>query len=360
MSVPSTPDRPAAPRLPEHPPALPLPDEPHIDAWLAYERDARERGAFPALQDRFVQLRFPIQDGMSRDAAYRAATLRGNFEAAGAFAPGLVPCDRRAIDLAVHPTIAGRVPVLTIADRRDFVTIVQALTERNEPVPVPASVGACLVAGLNNWDRIATYRAEWERTRQHDHGETWADEFQRLVPQKALYQDRFILLSRSPYSGVTAAQAGLDEAEWLAQSLVIRREHECTHYFVYRLCGLLPHSVMDELVADFVGLVRAFGTYRADLARRFLGLEAWPTYRSGGRLEYYRGDRELAGAAFRDLVEICGRAIGQLDEVGRACLPAPRRVEKLARVVFVLSRLSLEDCAQDGAVDRVGRELALP
>ena len=34
-------------------------------------------------------------------------------------------------------TMAGRIPVLLSADRDDFVALVQAFTDRNEPVPVP-------------------------------------------------------------------------------------------------------------------------------------------------------------------------------------------------------------------------------
>jgi hypothetical protein len=54
--------------------------------------------------------------------------------------------------------MAGRVPVPVAGDRSDFVSLVQAFAERNEPAPVPESMGACIVKGFNNWDRIATFR----------------------------------------------------------------------------------------------------------------------------------------------------------------------------------------------------------
>ena len=63
--------------------------------------------------------------------------------------------------------------------------------------------------------------------------------------------------------------------------------------FTYRVFGSMRSHVVDELVADFVGLARGFGGYRADLALRFLGLEAFPAYRTGGRLEHYRGSLSL-------------------------------------------------------------------
>jgi hypothetical protein len=332
--------------LPDTLPALPLDDERHIDAWRAYEADAQRVGVLPALRLRLAQLRFPIRAGMSQDDAYRAATRRGEFAAAEAFAPGLVAHDPDGIALAVHPTAAGRIPILSATDRRDFVSLVQAFTGRNEPVSVPSSVGACMVAGLNNWDRIATYRAAWER----DHGDEaagggWADEFHRLTGRKQDYQDRFIILSRGTYSGVPAADLGLNDIDWLDRSFVIRREHECAHYFVYRLTGSVPHRVLDELVADFVGIVLAFGSYRPELALRCLGLEHAPVYRAGGRLEYYRGTPPLSDAAFAVLARLCAQAIEQLAVVSRTWASPLATLEGLAAFIVAASRLSLEHLA---------------
>ena len=55
-------------------------------------------------------------------------------------------------------------------------------------------------------------------------------------------------------------------------SVAIRLEHECLHYLTYRLSGMIRSNVLDELVADFAGLVAATGKYSRDLAIRFLGL----------------------------------------------------------------------------------------
>jgi hypothetical protein len=210
-----------------------------------------------------------------------------------------------------------------------------------------------MVAGLNNWDRIATYRAAWER----DHGDEvgggdWADEFRRLTGRKEDYQDRFIVLSRGTYSGVPAADLGLDDDDWLDRSFVIRREHECAHYFVDRLTGSVPHRVLDELVADFVGIVLAFGSYRPELALRCLGLEHAPVYRAGGRLEYYRGTPPLSDAAFAVLARLCAQAIEQLAVVSRTWASPLATIEGLAAFIAAASRLSLEHLA--------GGQLAAP
>lgn len=327
-------------------PALPLDDELHVEVWRAYAADAGRIGVLPALRERLVQLRFPIREGMSRQAAYLAATRRGAVAASEAFAPGLVLHEPEGLALELHPTWAGHVPVLVASDRRDFVSLVQAFTEHNEPVHVPDSVGACMISGLNNWDRVAKYRSAWERDRAANAtGESWSSEFSRFKLRTALYQDRFILLSRGTYSGVPASAVGLTHHEWLDRSLVIRREHECEHYFVFRLTGRVPHRVLDELVADCVGIVQSFGTYRPDLALRCLGLDEGHGVREGGRLGAYRGTPPMSNPAFEVLAEVCRRAVGQLAVLSRAWLSPPLGPGRLPRFVYEVSRSSLEHLA---------------
>jgi hypothetical protein len=340
----------AAP-MPDALPALPIDDELQVEAWRRYEADARSMGVLPALQRALVQLRFPIRQGISQIDAYRAATRRGAHEEAAAYAPGLVAHDPDGLALVVHPTCAGHVPVLSARDRRDFVSLIQAFTERNEPVPVPGSVGAYMLAGVNDWDRVATYRAAWERDHPDEAiGGGWSDEFRRLAGRRELYQDRFIILSSGPYSGVPAADVGLNDHDWLDRSLIIRREHECTHYLVFRLTGSVPHRVLDELVADYVGIVRAFGAYRPELALRCLGLGRDSAYRAGGRLEHYRGTPPLSDAAFTVLGRVCVRAIEQLAGVSQTWPSPAATPDLLARFTFDVSRLSLEHLATSDAL----------
>jgi hypothetical protein len=339
--------------------AFPLDDEPHVERWAAYEQDAREpdTGAFTALQRRFVQLRFPIASGLSKDDDYRRATLRGQFDAAEGFAPGLVLESPEALRLSIEPTIAGRIPVIVTGPRADFVALVRAMTERNEPAPVPTSMGACIVSGLNNWDRVALYRAQWEAASgiedADERAEAWSTEFRAFAAQKSRYQDRCIILSRGPYSAVSAQDAGLPEAEWLERSLVLRREHECTHYFTYRVFGAMRNNLLDELIADFVGIVRAFGSYRPELALRCLGLEAADRYRAGGRLENYRGTPPLSDNAFLVLQQIARHGIRNLDQVARANASTLTDLAMLARLTCTLFMLTLEELASDAMPDRV-------
>ena len=139
----------ASPLHQEPPPAhvYPLSDPPCIAAWAGYAAEAAEHGALGVLRRAFVQLRFPIRPGMSEDEAYRAATRRGVQE--GGDGEGVRFVEPDGLRIFLHPTAAGRVPAIVAGARPDFESLVQAITHRNEPTPVPASMGACLVAGFN-------------------------------------------------------------------------------------------------------------------------------------------------------------------------------------------------------------------
>jgi len=333
-------------------PPLPLEDEPHIRAWKLYEREARSGGVLPALQKRIVQLEFPVEEGISQTEDYRAATRRGEFPSAGSTRP-LVLRHPERITLFVHPTVAGSVPIVVAGDRADFETLVQACASRNEPEVVPDSMGACIVTGLNNWDRVHRHREEWSKDRPDASEDDWSAEFRRMIPQKALYQDRFIILSSGPYSGVPAESVGADPDAWREKSLRIRLEHECTHYFTYRLLGSMRNNLIDEIMADFAGLVLNFGTYRSDLALRFLGLEDYPKYRQGGRMQNYLGKPPLSVEGFEILKKLVFAAIGNLQRFDDAQPDRAKERVAFARTILAVAALTLEELAAPDAVSRI-------
>ncbi|MCG6961839.1 MAG: hypothetical protein LJE95_01060 [Acidobacteria bacterium] len=338
-------------------PEFPLDDEPHAVDWLLYEEEARARGAWTVLQERLIQLRFPIREGMSQDQRYRAATLRGvePFPAG----PGAEIEAPDELSVEVYGTLAGRVPILATGNRRDFETLVQALTARNEPWPVPVAMGACLVNGLNNWNRIHSYRRRWQSAGPDREGEgAWKEEFRRLIPRKELYQDRLIILSKGRYSGVAGDEVGEAEERWLERSMSIRREHECTHFLALRLFGALRHDVLEELVADFVGIVRTYGTYKPGLALRFLGLERFPEFREGGRLEVYRGEPPLSDGAFKALQELVRRGVANLARLAEAHAGKLASEQELGRLVVAMTLLACEELAAEDLVTRVEERLA--
>jgi hypothetical protein len=329
--------------------ALPLPAEPHVEAWERYAREAAEVGAFKALRRRLVQLRFPIREGISKTDAYRAATLKGASTDEMADASGLDLSSPEELRLRVHASPAGPIPVIAPGDRADFVTLVRALTMRNEPGPVPESMGACMVSGLNNWDRIREYRHRWEAEGGDRTEAAWREEFRRLVPQKELYQDRFLILSDGPYSNVTAGEIGLSDTDWRRLSSMIRLEHECTHYFTLRVFGSMRNNLLDELIADYMGITAADGRYRSDWFLRFMGLESFPAYREGGRLQNYRGRPPLSEGAFRILRALVRDIAENLQRVGDGLEFLPGSQEERAGMLLALCGLRLEDLAAPDA-----------
>jgi hypothetical protein len=100
------------------------------------------------------------------------------------------------------------------------------------------------------------------------------------------------------FRGIVEVERGLVAIEtvgWAEARTAIRRDHECAHYFTRRLFGSMRNHAQDELMADWAGLVAATGRFRAEWFLRFLGLEEYPLYRSGGRLDLYRGDPDAQG-----------------------------------------------------------------
>jgi hypothetical protein len=60
--------------------------------------------------------------------------------------------------------------------------------------------------------------------------------------------------------------------EWLAASTTLRLEHELTHLATKRLLGEMRLHLLDELIADCMGMVAALGTFDAKLFCRCLGI----------------------------------------------------------------------------------------
>lgn len=336
--------------------ALPLPDEPFVAVWKSWAEEARERGAFAVLREKLPQLRFPIRAGISETEAYRAATRKGVPPEDLSEATGLELEHPERIELVLYRSPAGRIPLLIARGRAEFVALLQALTRRNEPWPVPDAQGALMVSGYNNWERIRELRKRWESLPPEEReASSWNEEFARITPRKELYQDRFILLSDGPYSAVPAADLGLDEARWREISLVIRRDHECAHYFTRRLFSSMRNNLLDELIADDAGMVAAIGRFRADWFLRFLGV-APGGYRPGGRLDLYRGDPPLSDGAFQVLHALIARAAQNLERFDYGREGARGVVERALRIA-VLASLRLEELASPEAGLLLGRKV---
>lgn len=335
---------------------FPLPDEPFVAFWEEVEAESRSRGAFAVLRERLPQLAFPIREGISQTEPYLAATRRGVPVEEIPEATGLELERPEAVEVVLYESPAGRIPLLIVRRRPEFAALLRALTRKNEPAPVPDSQGAIMVAGYNNWSRIRELRRRWEALEPSEREtDSWGEEFRRLQPQKDLYQDRFILLSNGPYSAVPAAGVGLAEDAWRELSLVIRRDHECAHYLTRRLFGSMRNNVLDELIADYAGLTAALGRYRADWFLTFVGLEDFPAYREGGRLDLYRGDPPLSEGAFRILHRLIHDAASNLERFDAAREEGNRSPQETALTLAALASFRLEDLAAPGAEDLLAK-----
>jgi hypothetical protein len=327
--------------------AFPLEDEPFVAAWERYLREASTEGVLEVLRRALVQLQFPIQAGISQNEAYLAATRRGVHPPPGW--PGLTLSQPERLSLTLHPTPAGRIPVLVTGDRKDFVALVRALSRRNEPAPVPDTMGACVIAGFNNWDRVREFRRKWEATADSSGEADWQEEFKRIVPRRELYQDRFLILSDGPYSAVSADALGLSSDEWRRLSLIVRREHESAHYFTRRVFSSMKNNLIDELIADYMGLVGGCGSFRADWFLHFMGLERFPEYRAGGRLENYRGDPQLSPGSFIVLQRIVVRAAKNLERFDQEYASQLHTDAARPKIMMTLTGLKLEELAAETA-----------
>lgn len=316
-------------------------DEPFVDAWRRYAREAAHSSAFECLRQRLIQLRFPVRSGISATDAYQKATRRGEIPRDGFVEGGLTLADGAALRIEIHEAAAGRIPLLVTTCRQDFGSLVRALTRKNEPDLVPDSMGACMVAGYNNWDRIRAYRERWGGP-----DALWPDKFKRLSVQKELFQDRFILLSDGPYSAVASEDLGLTEEMWRHYSLIIRREHECAHYYTRRILGSMRNNILDEIIADYMGILEVEGRFRADWFLRFMGLERFPYYRAGGRLENYVDG--LSEESFHILGKLVVRAALNLERFGPGFESVPASASERTRILELLTSLTLEEMASAG------------
>lgn len=345
------------PRVPS--PVFPLPEEPHVADWRRYALESGA-GAFDYLQQRLPQLAIPIGEGVSRTPAYADAVQRGKEFRSEDFGGRLRLERPEGVRLYIHEHPAGALPVLVLGHRGDFETLVRALAFRGEPKPIGPAVNAQLVAGFVNWDRMARHRQAWARGVDPAAVErVWPAEVARVAAsERWRFQDRFMITCERPYSGVSAAELGLElgEAEWLQLSTRLRVEHEFTHYATQRVFGAMSLNLLDETLSDFMGTSYALGGFRAEWFLRFLGLERWPQVRAEGRVHTYAG--QLSAPAFELLCAVTVDAAAGLERLAREFYSAAER----GRFLLALAGMTLEllACDEAGALfgeayDRAGR-----
>ena len=217
------------------------------------------------LARRYPQILMPIEAGIRNSEEYKNVCLRGEKTDR----PITFTKDPKD-SLETIVTCAGPVEVLSMRKREDFVHACRCLGHKCEPVEIPDSTGAMAIFGINNWDKV---RANMDN-----------------------YKDSFIILSSGNYSNVgnkdiykeTNGEIDLNEEEWIEKSITIRKYHELTHFVMRKTYPDDISFIRDELIADCVGLIAAFGKFDVRLLKLFLGIER-EVYREGGRLQNYEG-----------------------------------------------------------------------
>ena len=196
----------------------------------------------------------------------------------------------------VENTPAGEIMIVTLHVRKDFETFLNIMANKCVAKKIPKSQGASIIGGIINWQKIRAHKNEYIKSQlacgsQPD----WASEFKRVTAKKSNYLDAIIVLSVGAYSGIPAEHFGFKHEEWLEYSHKIRKAHECTHFICRRKYPTQIDAVWDEVVADAVGIIAAFGRYDLVLEEIFLGIDEKGYV--GGRLENYVRADELDKAA---------------------------------------------------------------
>ena len=264
---------------------------------------------FDLLRKCYPQLNFQIGENIAQSDKYRLATLQGKIEETNESSLDLNK--KQNIAVQIYNSFVGEVPVIVVSDDSDFEKIIQSLSYRNKPQYIPPSMGASLINGINNWEKITELKKEWLSKNPFGN---WKEEFSKnILSNPLLYKDQLVVLSTKSYSNVSAKQLGISESLWKSYSLNIRKEHECTHLYTLKKYGTASNNLHDELIADYVGIVKTLGFYQEDWMFNFMGLENYPDYRNGARLENYI-NQEMSKKDFESLIFIIKNAIENISK----------------------------------------------
>ena len=158
--------------------------------------------------------------------------------------------EQAKITLTFTNTMGGNLPVIFTSNHEDFVMMEALLNGRDNLRELPLTVNAFTLSARN----------------------------------EKIYHHRVILLNEAPYSNVSADKLGLNTDEWLKKSYKLRLRHEAAHYETLRLFGGMKNHALDEILADTLGQIAAFGNFSAARQRLFFGLHG---DKCDGRLQFY-------------------------------------------------------------------------
>ncbi|MBQ7704563.1 MAG: hypothetical protein IJT73_03920 [Selenomonadaceae bacterium] len=155
-----------------------------------------------------------------------------------------------AVKISFVQTFGGKLPVIDTASHSDFLSMEALLNGKNSCGNYPLTVNAFTISAKN----------------------------------KKIFKHRLILLNRAPYSNIPAEKLNLREEEWLEISHKLRLRHESAHYETLRILGGMKNHALDEILADALGQIAAFGNFSPARQRLFFGLHG---NKCDGRLNIY-------------------------------------------------------------------------
>ena len=290
------------------------------------------------LAEHFPQLYLKPETGISQSEIYRAIVRRGE-QYKGDLSHFIGSPDD---SLTIESTPAGEVSVVFLKQRSDFECFYRIMAARCEPIPIPPSVGATYIGGINDWSKIKAHMEEYCRMG----GEDTKSEFSRFTSDSSNYKISMILLSDGPYSALSYDKTPYGEDEWKTVSLNIRRYHELTHFVCRRLYPQKRNAVWDELLADCYGLLCAVGSYQLELAQSFLGIENGAYI--GGRLESYLKDsldeemiKEVSGLTGL-LAELCPKSFNRREDNYKTVIDFENKSDEILKDFPLISAQKIE------------------
>ena len=120
----------------------------------------------------------------------------------------------------------------------------------------------------------------------------------------------------------------------------------------------MRNNIIDELIADYEGIIAACGRYRSDWFLRFVGLENFPDYREGGRLQNYRGDPPLSDGAFKILQVLVMKAAENIEYFDTRHREKFQTLQARAIFLMALTFLTLEELASKDAISLLRHSVA--
>ena len=290
-------------------PAFPLAEAPELEWWSNRTADAVDgvlqgQRVLELLQSGLPQLHLPQLSGISTSELYKSLVLRGESVDQASIAdvgahPQWQSAEELRLWIAPHP--CGALPVVQTPSWTDFLQLVRALAHRGEPVALADGVHAQAVSGLIHWGLIHTFGRQ--------------------------SRARLIVLHEASYGSVQASDVpgDLSDADWLQASSNLRLEHELTHLATKRLLGAMRLNLLDELIADCMGMVSALGKFHAELFGRCLGNRS----ASGRWTTYTRDLSETDAHQALDLVMVRANELAQHLDQRPELLLRERRMEGL-------------------------------